>query len=230
MKKKVLAAILAATMVVGLTACGGSKDTTTTTPDAATEETTDDAAEAPAADASGMSFEIVSKGLQHQYWQAVKKGVEQKAAELGVTVNFVGPDSETNISQQVQQLESALNANPTAVGLAALDTEAIAVTLDVGHTRAGNYTETLNVTLPDSGCSLMQDVEIQYKLVKRTAADDNKTTGDSSSTNGSTDSKKENVSDAGNDNTTGNSTPDNTAGDNSSGDSAGESKNDSATE
>ena len=118
----------------------------------------------------------------------------------------------------------------TSSELAALDTEAIAVTLDVGHTRAGNYTETLNVTLPDSGCSLMQDVEIQYKLVKRTAADDNKTTGDSSSTNGSTDSKKENVSDAGNDNTTGNSTPDNTAGDNSSGDSAGESKNDSATE
>ena len=125
MKKKVLAAVLAATMVVGLTACGGSKDTTTTTPDAATEETTDDAAEAPAADASGMSFEIVSKGLQHQYWQAVKKGVEQKAAELGVTVNFVGPDSESNISQQVQQLESALNANPTAVGLAALDTESV---------------------------------------------------------------------------------------------------------
>lgn len=104
MKKKVLAAILAATMVVGLTACGGSKDTTTTTTsDAATEETTDDAA-APAADASGMSFEIVSKGLQHQYWQAVKKGVEQKAAELGVTVNFVGPDSESNISQQFSSL------------------------------------------------------------------------------------------------------------------------------
>lgn len=118
----------------------------------------------------------------------------------------------------------------TSSELAALDTEAIAVTLDVGHTRAGTYTGTLNVTLPDSSYSLMQDVEIQYKLVKRTAADDNKTTGDSSSTTGSTDGKKDNASDAGNDNTTGNSTPDNTAGGNSSGDSAGESKNDSATE
>ena len=118
----------------------------------------------------------------------------------------------------------------TSSELAALDTEAIAVTLDVGHTRVGTYTGTLNVTLPDSGYSLMQDVEIQYKLVKRTAADDNKTAGDSSSTTGSTDSKKDNASDAGNDNTTGNSTPDNTSGGNSSGDSAGESKNDSATE
>lgn len=127
MKKKVVAAILAATMVAGLTACGGSTDTTTTTDTTeATEESTDDAAAADTTAAAGdLSFEIVSKGLQHQYWQAVKKGVENKAAELGVTVNFVGPDSESNISQQVQQLESALNANPSAVGLAALDTESV---------------------------------------------------------------------------------------------------------
>ena len=126
MKKKVVAGILAATMVVGLTACGGSTDTTTTTDTTeTTEESTDDAAAADTAAAGDLSFEIVSKGLQHQYWQAVKKGVENKAAELGVTVNFVGPDSESNISQQVQQLESALNANPSAVGLAALDTESV---------------------------------------------------------------------------------------------------------
>ncbi len=126
MKKKVVAAVLAATMVAGLTACGGSADTTTTTDTTETEESTGDAAAADTTAAAGdLSFEIVSKGLQHQYWQAVKKGVENKAAELGVTVNFVGPDSESNISQQVQQLESALNANPSAVGLAALDTESV---------------------------------------------------------------------------------------------------------
>lgn len=118
----------------------------------------------------------------------------------------------------------------TGSELAALDTEAIAVTLDVDHTRAGTYTGTLNVTLPDSVYSLMQDVEIQYKLVKGTAADDNKTTGDSSSTTGGTDSKKDNASDAGNDSTTGNNTSDNTAGGNNSGDSTGENKKDSTTE
>lgn len=92
MKKKVVAGILAATMVVGLTACGGSSDTTTTTDTTeTTEESTDDAAAADTTAAGDLSFEIVSKGLQHQYWQAVKKGVENKAAELGVTVNFVYP-------------------------------------------------------------------------------------------------------------------------------------------
>ena len=72
-----------------------------------------------------MSFEIVSKGLQHEYWVAVKKGVEQKAAELGVDVNFVGPASESDIDDQVKMVDNALNSNPTAIGLAALSTESV---------------------------------------------------------------------------------------------------------
>lgn len=120
MKKKVLAALLSAAMVATLlTGCGsGSADNSSSNSSSSSDA-------GAASNAGSMSFEIVSKGLQHEYWQAVKKGVEDKAAELGVTVNFVGPDSESNITQQVQQLESALNANPTAVGLAALDTESV---------------------------------------------------------------------------------------------------------
>lgn len=131
MKKKVLAALLSVAMVATLLAgCGGKTEEPAADAPAAEEpaeapaESEEPAAE-PAADAGSMSFEIVSKGLQHEYWQAVKQGVESKAAELGVTVNFVGPDSESNIDQQVQQLENALNANPTAIGLAALDTESV---------------------------------------------------------------------------------------------------------
>lgn len=122
MKKKLLAALLSVAMVATLLAGCGKKAETPAEAPAETE------AEAPAEDAApagDMHFEIVSKGLQHEYWQAVKQGVESKAAELGVTVNFVGPDSESNIDQQVQQLENALNANPTAIGLAALDTESV---------------------------------------------------------------------------------------------------------
>lgn len=135
MKKKVLAAMLSAAMVATLLAgCGGSSEETTATEPAAEEEaaeSTEEAAEPaeeeaePAADLSSMSFEIVSKGLQHQYWQAVLKGVNNKADELGVTVNFVGPDSESNIDQQVTQLTNALNSNPTAIGLAALSTDSV---------------------------------------------------------------------------------------------------------
>ncbi len=61
----------------------------------------------------------------------------------------------------------------TSEELADLDTDAITVSLDVDdHTKAGSYTGTLNVTLPDSAYSLMQDVEIDYKLVKETAIEE----------------------------------------------------------
>ena len=73
--------------------------------------------------ADGMNIEIVSKGFQHQYWQAVKKGAEEKAAELGVTINFVGPANESAYDEQLQQLNSAIAAEPAAIGLAALSTE-----------------------------------------------------------------------------------------------------------
>ena len=77
-----------------------------------------------AADYSDVTIEIVSKGFQHQFWQAVLLGAETKAEELGCTINFVGPNSESDIADQVQMLDSAINAAPSAIGLAALDTEA----------------------------------------------------------------------------------------------------------
>ena len=77
-----------------------------------------------AADYSDVTVEIVSKGFQHQFWQAVLLGAETKAEELGCKINFVGPNSESDIADQVQMLDSAINANPSAIGLAALDTEA----------------------------------------------------------------------------------------------------------
>lgn len=77
-----------------------------------------------AEDYSDVTIEIVSKGFQHQYWQAVLKGAEEKAEELGCTINFVGPNSESDIADQVQMLNSAINKSPSAIGLAALDVDA----------------------------------------------------------------------------------------------------------
>ena len=73
--------------------------------------------------AFAADYEIVSKGFQHQYWQAVLKGAQEKADELGVTINFVGPANESAYDEQLGQLNSAINAAPKAIGLAALSTE-----------------------------------------------------------------------------------------------------------
>lgn len=67
---------------------------------------------------------LISKGFQHQFWQAVKTGAELEAAELGVEITFEGPASETEIENQLAMLQAALDKNPDAIGYAALDPEA----------------------------------------------------------------------------------------------------------
>ncbi|MDJ0335735.1 ABC transporter substrate-binding protein [Salinibacterium sp. G-O1] len=67
---------------------------------------------------------LVSKGFQHQFWQAVKQGAEEKAAELGVTVTFDGPASETEVDAQLQMLQTAIDKKPIAIGYASLDPKA----------------------------------------------------------------------------------------------------------
>lgn len=68
--------------------------------------------------------EIISKGFQHQFWQAVKKGADDAASENGWTINFVGPETESDVADQVDMLADAVNKNPTAIAFAALDTQA----------------------------------------------------------------------------------------------------------
>ena len=89
------------------------------------------AASAPAASGSAAAgggekpyIPVVSKGLQHQFWQAVKKGAEEQAAKLNVTVNFEGPENESQVDKQMEMLQAELDKNPAAVCFAALDSQA----------------------------------------------------------------------------------------------------------
>jgi ribose transport system substrate-binding protein len=67
---------------------------------------------------------LVSKGFQHQFWQAVKAGAEQAAEEFDVEITFEGPDTEADVDQQIQMLQTALDKSPAAIGFAALDSQA----------------------------------------------------------------------------------------------------------
>ena len=67
---------------------------------------------------------LVSKGFQHQFWQAVKQGAEQAAKDLNVKVTFEGPESEAMVDKQIDMLSAALAKNPKALGFAALDSKA----------------------------------------------------------------------------------------------------------
>ena len=67
---------------------------------------------------------LISKGFQHQFWQAVKAGADQAAKDLGVTVTFEGPESESQVDRQMDMLAAALSRQPDAIGFAALDSQA----------------------------------------------------------------------------------------------------------
>ena len=92
-------------------ACGG------TTSSAAPE-----ASEAAGGDAPYVA--IVSKGSQHQFWQAVQKGATDEAAKLGATITYEGPASESEVDKQLTMLQTALDKKPAAICFAALDSKA----------------------------------------------------------------------------------------------------------
>jgi len=79
---------------------------------------------AHAQQAQEIYIPLVSKGFQHQFWQAVKSGAEQAAKDLKVKVTFEGPETEAMVDKQIDMLSAALAKKPQAVGFAALDSQA----------------------------------------------------------------------------------------------------------
>lgn len=140
MKRKVLALILTGAMAFSMAACGEKEETTSTTTDktentdntdAADAADADDAAtdnEGGSGDYSDIKIQVVAKGFQHDFWKAVKLGAQQAGEDLGLKENpadnFVGPKSETDVAEQVEQIKNAINKKPDAICLAALDTAA----------------------------------------------------------------------------------------------------------
>lgn len=115
---------------------GGATDST------AEGDTSTDAA----AGSEELFIPLVSKGFQHQFWQAVKTGAEQEAAELGVEITFEGPASETEVQEQLDMLQTALDKDPDAIGYATLDPEACVSYMEQARER------NIPVVQFDAGC------------------------------------------------------------------------------
>ncbi len=68
---------------------------------------------------------VISKGFQHQFWQAVRSGSEQAAKDFNVDITFEGPESEAQVDKQYEMIQAALAKNPAALCLAAVDSKAM---------------------------------------------------------------------------------------------------------
>jgi len=67
---------------------------------------------------------IISKGFQHQFWQAVQLGATNAAEANNVTMTYEGPENESQVDKQLEQLQAALAKKPAAICFAALDSKA----------------------------------------------------------------------------------------------------------
>ncbi|MEO8118122.1 MAG: ABC transporter substrate-binding protein [Rhodoferax sp.] len=76
------------------------------------------------ATAQEIYIPLISKGFQHQFWQAVKQGADQAAKDYKVKVTFEGPETEQQVDKQIDMLSAAMAKKPKAIGLAALDSKA----------------------------------------------------------------------------------------------------------
>ena len=70
-------------------------------------------------------FPMMVKSFQSTYWEAAMKGMDKAAEELGVTYTAQGPNSESDIADQVNMINTAIAANPVGLGLAACDTSSV---------------------------------------------------------------------------------------------------------
>ena len=119
MKKKVLAVLLGGCMVVGMLAGCGSKE------EKLRQQMDEGNKTEGSGDSKGYHFEVVVKSFQSSYWQAAVQGINQACDELGVTANTTGPNAESDIADQVNMLNNAINKDPDGIALAACDQNSV---------------------------------------------------------------------------------------------------------
>lgn len=120
--KKVLAITVCLVLVMALLAGCGQQAQTQQESKPSEDQTQQ--TDSNATDNEKIYIPVISKGFQHQFWQAVKLGAEKAAKEFDVDITFEGPESESQVDKQIEMLQTALSKNPDAICLAALDSKA----------------------------------------------------------------------------------------------------------
>lgn len=110
MKKKLIAIALVSLLTFSMTACGSDAP-------ASSDE--------PADSGDAVHIGIVVKSLADQHWALVKAGAEAKAKELGVTVDVIGPNSESDVQAQVDMIDNLIGQQVDALCLAPSSQEAV---------------------------------------------------------------------------------------------------------
>ena len=112
MRKKLLAILCCMTMLVAsITGCGAKE-----------------AEEAASASADGAKIALITMDSIDQHWVTLNEGAQKAAAELGVTVDFMSPNTKDD-AQQIECVNNAVAGGYNAIMVAANGPDAISSAL-----------------------------------------------------------------------------------------------------
>ncbi|MGV3484218.1 MAG: substrate-binding domain-containing protein [Planctomycetaceae bacterium] len=72
-----------------------------------------------------LQIAMIPKGTTHIFWKSVHYGAEQAAKELGVEVQWRGPQKESDRDQQISVMQGFVNKQVDGICLAPLDADAL---------------------------------------------------------------------------------------------------------
>ena len=105
MKKKLLALMLAAVLVLPMAACANKSASTSAEPQL-------------------KNIFVIIKGLGNAYWAILQAGATQAGKDLGCNVTIQGIPNEVDIEVQLGMLQNAVSAKADAIVIAVADSEA----------------------------------------------------------------------------------------------------------
>lgn len=178
MNRKIVAILLAGSMVLGLAACGSSSDTESDASSSASEEETK-----TTSSGEDIHVEMIVKDT-NEYFQRVMAGAQAYADEYeNVTVEFASPTSQTDYDGQMNSIETALGSSEfdaliisplqsTTVATLVEDTDKTIVAVDTDFTSdfKSSYVGTANEDVATEGATAAVELAQENGIDAPTAA------------------------------------------------------------
>ncbi|APU12293.1 MULTISPECIES: sugar-binding protein [Actinoalloteichus] len=119
--------------------------------DASQQDAADLAAELGIPDVTGDSEDLyifLPKSLDNPYWDDARLGMSAAAERLGVSAEFIGPQT-TDVGQQVQMFEAAVSRRPAGIAISPNDPASVQATISAARD-AGIQVIAWDSPVPDS--------------------------------------------------------------------------------
>jgi ribose transport system substrate-binding protein len=105
--------------------CGGQS------PEPSNSENTAD----PAGDEEILRLAVIPKGTANPFWKTVHAGAAKAEQELGVKIDWIGPENEDDRKQQIDVVQNFISRRVDAIVLAPLDAQALVTPVELAVSR-----------------------------------------------------------------------------------------------